>query len=993
MALNDRSKRLTMTGATLLAAALFTGAAEARVISYAPVTNQQAIPAVQSRTNRHYLLVEQESAFSFGGGPAVLPCGGCFQVDPVGRLVLYDSRGLEDPKVVFPKDGTVARLSAVAYWEDGAGEKRAFFGTDAPLAPGDNPDRIFRYVLLDPARGTLTRLDAVPGALRIPNPVGSFFGTGAVEDRGGPLVRGRRSQILPTPNGFAFLAVTSEVPAGSTPFYQPPTLYLVSPSGSVRTVAQFPPPVLGALPMRLAGTDAAGTRFLVAGARGAPLMPGLSIYGLATVDLDGRITQLSQWNASPLYHPLRADGWIAPDGSVYANLDFPAVDGVSWAPFTTYRAVGYFRGGTATVLASQPDAEYATGTLFAVPTHDSSGAWLLARAPGKPAVLSRHAFASGLVEAWRDVTSPEVEALHAASSGERLLVQVHRPRPQADQRIFRDPALAIWEIGTPAPRSYDELFLNEVTGKGFVQLDVDAVAQGGTFVFDSALADLSFVAGGPSGGPGAGGADVGQEWGVVRASLRQRLVVPAVARSGGFGGVFWKSDLLVRNPSSEPLDVALRFVPQDGGTPVEKSVPLPALSIRVFEDVLASVFGVASGAGPVFLTPPVGSAIEATSRTYSRTGAPGAAPVPETGMGVPAFDVFASSSPRFPVSFAAAVPGEGYRTNVLATDLSGRSTQVSLRLFPDDGSAPARELSFVTPTSGQRQLNGLAGLFGVSPAEAGAVLFQPTSGEALASLITIDDLSNDPTYFAPDLPSPTVRTLPALVHVDGANGARFRSDLFLFNPAETVRFVTLAAKRWDVLENEKIVTLALLPHESKVIRDALPTLFGRTGVARLRYQSSGDGTQTSTDGVRATSRTYNLRPEGGTVGLVMPPLNAFQSAGPGESLEILGPIGDASFRTNLALVDLTAFADGGTVNVRVEVIDDAGRLVDAFTVPVPVAGGIQLDDVFRNRGLGVGPKAAVLRVSPAGGLVGAYATLVNNGTNDSVYYPAALAAR
>jgi hypothetical protein len=125
----------------------------------------------------------------------------------------------------------------------------------------------------------------------------------------------------------------------------------------------------------------------------------------------------------------------------------------------------------------------------------------------------------------------------------------------------------------------------------------------------------------------------------------------------------------------------------------------------------------------------------------------------------------------------------------------------------------------------------------------------------------------------------------------------------------------------------------------------------------------------------------------------MPPLNSFQSAGPGESLEILGPQGGRNFRTNLSLVELTAFADGSSIPVRIEIFDDFGVLLDRFETSVPVAGGVQLLDLFRTRGLGEGPPAALIRVSPLGGLVGAFATTLDNGTNDPTYHPAALASR
>ena len=48
---------------------------------------------------------------------------------------------------------------------------------------------------------------------------------------------------------------------------------------------------------------------------------------------------------------------------------------------------------------------------------------------------------------------------------------------------------------------------------------------------------------------------------------------------------------------------------------------------------------------------------------------------------------------------------------------------------------------------------------------------------------------------------------------------------------------------------------------------------------------------------------------------------------------------------------------------------------------------------FRTRALGDGPKAALIRVSPFGGLIGTFATLIDNGTNDATLLTAGLAAK
>jgi hypothetical protein len=299
--------------------------------------------------------------------------------------------------------------------------------------------------------------------------------------------------------------------------------------------------------------------------------------------------------------------------------------------------------------------------------------------------------------------------------------------------------------------------------------------------------------------------------------------------------------------------------------------------------------------------------------------------------------------------------------------------------------------SITAPATAQRQLSDLGAALGAPPWHTGSLQLAPRNGESVTGLIAIDNATNDPSWLPPDVPSLVPRTIPAVVHADGINGARFRTDLFLFNPSDRTQSVALAVKPWDQFASERILSLPLLPHESKTIRDALFSIFGLSGVARLRFQTSGP--LDDTGGVRVTSRTYTIDSSGGTYGLMLPALNAFQSAGGGESLEILLPAGGPGFRTNLALVDLSAAPGTGTVSVRVEVFDESGALRDSFETPVPLAGGVQIVDLFHGRGLGDGPRSGWIRVSPAGGLVAAYASVIDNATNDPLYAPPVLAAQ
>jgi hypothetical protein len=323
---------------------------------------------------------------------------------------------------------------------------------------------------------------------------------------------------------------------------------------------------------------------------------------------------------------------------------------------------------------------------------------------------------------------------------------------------------------------------------------------------------------------------------------------------------------------------------------------------------------------------------------------------------------------------------------MILTDTSGRGTEARLLAHGISGRMGIDTVSFTAPVNGLLQMNGLAGMLGVG-GDAGGLLVQPTRGSAIATVVAMDNRTNDPTYFPPDLPAPMVRTIPVIGHTSGAHNSQFRSDLYLLNSGTTPRTIRLEAKPWDVGGTAKQVLFTLLPGEARVIRDALPTLFGMEGVARLRF-GSVDGT----DGVRVTSRTYNVDENGGTYGCLIPPLNNFQSAASGETLEILGIVGGGGFRTNLGLVELTPNFNGQNAEARITIVDDTGKTIDSFPIAIATASGTQINDLFGARGIAQ-PKAAIVYIEVTRGIIGAYATLTDNATNDSTYLGANLTAQ
>jgi hypothetical protein len=916
-------KRLIVLALGLLALA---APAAARVLSYSPYSSNPAQTGVHERTSRRFLLIETTD-------PA----------EQTQHLVLYDTKG-EEPRVVFPR---------------GINNPSAYIYGAALYERKNRPDLppILLVVASIEYSNVTTNLSLDGGATwgELTSLRNFTVASPSLNDFGGPWTHGMTNSIRIGNDERPFLVAFGY--AG---------VYAISANGQTTAIDAEPYSTIF-------GQDRSGNRLLLR-----------TQSSIELVDL----TASTRRRLGPSQGSATYSGWITADGSAYLSIFHPSGQFLylqGTGPAELIRA-GYGQTPPGPLESPWPPYyQYNGFRLFAVPTADFEGAWALQKQPDKPTTLCRHTRPAGVEQMWRDVSGPDVEALIAGESGQTLLVQIHRDHSAELQRPFIDPALAVWQVGQPAPRNYDELFLNEELNKGFVHVDVDRMTAGEPFVFDSG--SFSGTDEGPTSPPIGGGGDVVQEWGVVRGSLRQHLVLPGVARLNGAFASRWLSDVTMFNPLDTAQEVVVRFVglgeDVQEASLRQKTVTLDPREIRFIPDVLHALFGIEDGGGALHFLP--ASGINVVGRTYSLKGDTGGT----FGFGMQAIDFYNSAGPRFPVSFAGAFPGDQFRTNILITDTSGFGTEAATNAFGVTGPMGTGAANIFAPPGGVLQFNALGSSLGLLSQNFGGLVVQPTRGTAIVTLVTIDNRTNDATYFPPDIPTTSVvRAIPVIGHLDGANGSHFRSDVYLFNPTSRPSTVTLEAKQWDGA-TVRTISFTLLPNEARVIPDALPTLFQLNGLARLRYWT-GD----FTGGVRVTSRTYTVDDKGATYGSLIPPLNNFQVGAAGDNLEILGISGGSGFRTNLGLVELSpAVGQPLETRVRVRVLNERLTQLDTFTVTLSRAGGTQINDLFASRGI-TAPEAAMLVIEvESGGLIGAYATLTDNITNDSTYLGAQLGAQ
>ncbi|HEX6088478.1 MAG TPA: hypothetical protein VF266_28365 [Thermoanaerobaculia bacterium] len=895
----------------------------ARVVSYAPYTNRVAAASFQERTSQHFALIE------------AAPGDTVFRAAAANEVVLYDATGVDEPRVVRPRAGIFYEQVAL-YEKPGAAPILLTMGrnTLAPnwwaisptLSVSEGGD--IWHTVQENLLGTFT----VPPVLDV--------------DTGGPYTHGLYAPVVLGNDTWPFI-----VTLGNN------GVWAINKQGTAKKI-------YNAADARVIGRNRAGDRFLI-----------YSMSGIWSTTVDGPATRIAVVDSSGAYA-----GWIRSDGTAYIQM--LRAEGrflhITTPGTTALQFIAGPYNSNAPPIGAPPMSQ-PTMRFFAVPTHDFEGAWIIQRDAGKPTTMLKHTIGN-LQPLWSDVTGPQVEALIAGHSGQTVLVQVHREREGAElQRPFIDPALAVWRVGQGAPKSYDELYLNESWNKGFVYIDVDEVEAGKTFVFNSGFQEMAPPVSRVS-PPISGGGDVIQEWGVVRGSLKQRLVLPGVARLPGAFGSFWMTDLNVYNPLDEKQQVEIRFNPLGTQQLSSTTLTLEPHEIRPIPDALKSLFDLESAGGTLHFLPAVG--INVTARTYSRKGEG------TFGFGMQAIDYFNAAGPRFPLSFAGAFPGDNFRTNMLLTDTSGRGTHATLKGFGVTGALGTPGMGVETAAESTVQVNSVGPTVGLHSREGGGLLVEPTRGTAIATVVAIDNRTNDATLFPPDLGASIPRAIPVIGHLDGANGSRFRSDLYLYNPGDRTRTVTLMAKAWDS-NGQRTVNFTLLPNESRVVPDALRTLFGMDGLARLRYSTNDFEPG---EGVRATSRTYTVEPSGATYGSLVPPLNSFQIGTFGDRLEILGVSNGSGFRTNVGLVDLNDNSPRNAT-VRLTIIDDKRKILDTFSVQIPARGGMQINDIFGSRGL-TPPAAALLIIDIIDGQqIGAYATLTDNVTNDTTYLGANLGAK
>jgi hypothetical protein len=400
-----------------------------------------------------------------------------------------------------------------------------------------------------------------------------------------------------------------------------------------------------------------------------------------------------------------------------------------------------------------------------------------------------------------------------------------------------------------------------------------------------------------------------------------------------------------------------------------ESITLDPLEIRVIPDALATLFALEEGSGALHLLPETG--VNAIARMQFRDGNRTA------GYAVQAVDFYNVASPRFPVTFAAALPGASFRSQVVLSDTSGRGIDARISTTDKNGLVANDE------TAVQSEANGILRQ-AVASSVPGSVIVQPVRGSLIAGLLSFDDHTGDAMYFPPDIPASSIRTIPFAA--GSSNELGLTTELHLVNLSPAWRGIEVEVNAYSDAVWPQTHSYYLKPYETRVVQN----VYAGRGMARVRYWSSG--AQGDASGVRIAARTYVRAKDGGIYGTPVPPLNGFQTITAGESLEILGIVSGS--KVSLGLVELSPNPRFWDSTVTISIIDDRGHTLRTFDRQLEASGGFFIADLFTELRIPM-PAAArvVVTTHDDWALVGAYAILTDPTTGDPTYLGAQLGGK
>jgi hypothetical protein len=472
------------------------------------------------------------------------------------------------------------------------------------------------------------------------------------------------------------------------------------------------------------------------------------------------------------------------------------------------------------------------------------------------------------------------------------------------------------------------------------------------------------------------------------ASGSNTLLVPAVAHADGVGSQF-VSDVRVTNTTSALMQYLLSYTPgaTDGTTAGKQmKVSIAGGDTLALNDIVKSWFGAGAvgegGIGSIEIRPLDANASShatvAASRTYAVTS------TGTFGQFIPALPIsnFLGKSSTSFISLQQIAQSTSFRTNFGFVEGSGQPADLELRLFDAAGrTLDTKTLSLKPFELAQLSLQQVFPNATLQDGRMEARVVSDT-GKVSAYASVLDNRTNDPLLVLPVDPSKVAAStyvLPGIGDFD-IGVAHWKSDVRVYNSGtSSVRATLMYYPQGGGTPRSFDVTVQ--PGETQVLDNFIGAQFpGMTQTA-----GSLVATAPANSSLVATARTYTDTGSG-TYGQFIPGVSPTDGVGAGERLlQVLQLEESPSFHTNAGVVELT----GNPVHVRVHGYVPDGRTSAIIDLDVAPFQFVQLNRIFAAMGYGnVYNGRVAVEVTSGTGRITAYASNIDNRTQDPTYVPA-----
>ncbi len=240
----------------------------------------------------------------------------------------------------------------------------------------------------------------------------------------------------------------------------------------------------------------------------------------------------------------------------------------------------------------------------------------------------------------------------------------------------------------------------------------------------------------------------------------------------------------------------------------------------------------------------------------------------------------------------------------------------------------------------------------------------------------------EPSIPAPEPAFPGASAFVATsVHRIGKLGAFYTTDLRLFNADPAAPHNVLLRFSPAGEGAARTITVTLQPRETRALDDVVHDAFRMDGYGPLFLSAPPN--------VFAATRTSTTAPRGGSFGLSIPADAAASAAGSGSTLVLVPSFKAAGFRMNVGVTEVS----GHPATVEILLRDSTGALRALIPRSVPAGGLVQINDVYTLTHLAPDSADRIdVRVTGGPGRVAAWATPVDDSTNDGAFVSAHPAA-